>query len=101
MMMNPRQDLQARGSSTTANAPNKSQSIQTHSLHAGRRMEALHNPKAVAAVQGIQKGQWHRPSLRKDFTRAQLSFAGRYDGLWISGGLNPSLSNLGRVGLLE
>lgn len=44
-------------------------------------MEALHNPKAVAAVQGIQKGQWHGPPLRKDFTRAQLSFAGRYDGL--------------------
>lgn len=64
-------------------------------------MEALHNPKAVAAVQGIQEGQCHGLSLRKDFTCAQLSFAGRYNGLWMIGGVNPSLSNLWRVGLLE
>lgn len=64
-------------------------------------MEALHNPKAVAAVQGIEEGQWLGPHLRKDFTHAQLSFAGCYKGQLIVGGFNPSLSNLGRVGLLE
>ena len=83
--MNPRHFLQARGSSTTANAPNKNQSIQTHSLPAGRRMEALHNPKAVAAVQGIQEGQWHGTSQRKDFTRAQLSLLGAAMGCGSSG----------------